>query len=92
MRIFRSHTLGIDEARTRLDAVAEELGKDLSLAYQWRGNNLEFRGHGVDGKIGVTHCSIDIVVQLGFALFLFESRVRNAIESALDHHIGPDNE
>lgn len=88
MRITRSHSLGLEEARARLDGLAEELGRDLSLTYKWRGDKLEFRGSGVDGRIGVTHSSVDIAVQLGLALLLFEERIRSAIESALDHHIG----
>lgn len=89
MKISRSHALGIDEAKARLDAVADEFGKNLSLTHQWCGDHLEFRGKGVDGKIGVTPSSIDIVVKLGFALLLFEPQIRRAIESALDHHIDP---
>jgi putative polyhydroxyalkanoate system protein len=91
MRISRSHTLGLEEARTRLDGLADELGRELSLTYQWRGDKLEFRGRGVDGHIGVTHSSVDIAVKLGLALKLFETRIRSAIETALDHHIGSGN-
>lgn len=90
MRISRRHTLGIDEAKARLEDLVEELGRELSLTYLWRNDNLVFRGSGVDGTIGITHSRINIAVQLGFALMFVESKIRNAIESALDHHIGAD--
>lgn len=90
MRISRRHTLGIDEAKARLDDLAEELGRELSLTYRWRDGDLVFRGSGVDGTIGITQSSINIAVQLGFALMFVETKIRSAIESALDHHIGAD--
>ncbi len=90
MRISRRHTLGLDEAKARLGDLVEELGRELSLTYLWRDDNLEFCGSGVDGTIGVTQSRINVTVQLGFALFFVEERIRRAIESALDHHIGAD--
>lgn len=90
MRISRRHTLGIDEAKARLEDLAEELGRELSLTYRWRDGDLVFRGSGVDGTIGITHSSVNIAVQLGFALMFLETKIRSAIESALDHHIGAD--
>lgn len=90
MRISRLHRLGIDEAKTRLDDLAEELGSELSLTYLWRDDNLVFRGTGVDGTISVTESSINVAVQLGFALMFVETKIRRAIESALDHHVGTD--
>ncbi len=92
MRISRRHTLGIDEAKVRLGDLAEELGRELSLTYRWSDGNLDFRGSGVDGTIGITRSSINIAVQLGFALMFVEARIRSAIESALDHHIGADTQ
>lgn len=90
MKISRRHTLGIDEAKARLENLAEELGRKLSLTYRWRDGDLHFRGTAVDGTIGVTESRVNIAVQLGFALMFVEASIRTAIESALDHHIGAD--
>lgn len=91
MRISRRHGLGLDEAKSRLEGLADELGRELSLTYRWRGDDLQFEGSGVDGRIGVSHSRVDIVVQLGFALMFVESRIRSAVERALDHHIGAED-
>ena len=90
MRISRQHRLGIDEAKARLDDLAEELGRELSLTHLWRGDNQDFHDIGVDGTISVTESSINVALQLGFALMFVEAKIRRTIESALAHHVGTD--
>jgi len=87
MRIRRNHQLGIEEARSRANDIAEHLEQQFSLTSNWVGDRLMVRGQGVDGHLAVAEESIELVVRLGFALKLMEGPIRRAIESTIDEHI-----
>lgn len=87
MRIRREHSLGLDEARGRIDSVAEELQRQFGLNSEWQGNQLLVSGNGVNGKVAVDAQTIEMNIKLGFALQLMEGSIRTAIENTLDQHI-----
>lgn len=87
MRIRRSHKLGVAEARRRADDIAGHLEKQYSLTSRWQGDNLLVRGNGVNGHLAVAAESIEIVINLGFALKLMEGPIRSAIENTIDQHL-----
>lgn len=87
MIIRRKHSLGIQEARRRVERVAIDIGSRFNLTHAWDGDNLGFRGHGVDGNIEVTDESIEIHIKLGFALMMLQGAIRQAIENSIDQYI-----
>ena len=87
MNIRRSHQLGIEEARSRANEIAEHLDRQFSLTSRWQGDRLLVRGNGVNGHLVVAEESIELVVRLGFALKLMEGPIRSAIESTIDEHL-----
>lgn len=87
MRIRREHSLGLDEARSRIDSVAAALQQQFGISSEWQGDNLLVSGNGVTGQVAVDAQSIDMNIRLGFALQLMEGPIRNAIENTLDQHI-----
>jgi len=87
MRIRRNHQLGIDEAKNRANEIAAHLERQFSLTSNWVGDRLMVRGNGVDGHLSVAEESVELVVQLGFALKLMEGPIRRAIESTIDEHL-----
>lgn len=87
MKIRRSHTLGIEEARSRADQIAGHLKRQYSLTSHWRGDYMIVSGNGVDGHLLVAEESIEMVVKLGFALKLMEGPIRSAIEETMDEHL-----
>lgn len=87
MKIRRSHQLGIEEARSRADEIAEHLGRQFSLTSRWQGDHLIVRGNGVNGQLLVAEESIELEVRLGFALKLMEGPIRSAIETTMDEHL-----
>lgn len=87
MRIRREHSLGLDEARARIDSVAAELQRQFGLSSEWQGDKLLVSGNGVNGEVAVEAQSIEMNIRLGFALQLMEGSIRTAIESTLDQHI-----
>jgi len=87
MNIRRSHQLGIEEARSRANEIAEHLDRQFSLTSRWQGDRLLVRGNGVNGHLIVAEESIELEVRLGFALKLMEGPIRSAIESTMDEHL-----
>jgi len=51
MRIERQHKLGLQEVRQRAEQVAEVLADKFNLRYHWEGDDLKFKGSGVNGRI-----------------------------------------
>ncbi len=86
MRIRRSHELGLEEARVRIDRVTVELERLYSLKSHWDGDHVVVRGDSVDGRIVIEHRFIEVHVELGLALMLFEGQIRSTIEIAMDEH------
>jgi putative polyhydroxyalkanoate system protein len=87
VNIRRRHTLGIQEAKTRVDRVAAQLGDKFGLRAAWDGDDLKFRGSGVDGQIRVAEDEVEAQLRLGLSLKLLEGNIRSAIDAAMDEHL-----
>lgn len=87
MIIRRNHSLGTEEARRRIEEVASDIASRFDLSYSWQGDNLGFRGRGVDGNIEISDDSVEVHVKLGFALMMLQGAIRHAIENSIDEHI-----
>lgn len=87
MKIRRDHTLGIEEAKRRVDQVAEELGGKLNLTSNWEGDHLRVHGRGVTGRIVVEADSVEVQVRLGLPMLMLREPIRSAIEESIDHYI-----
>lgn len=85
--INRDHTLGIDEAKRRVDKLADKLGGRLKLTACWEGNRLQVVGQGVSGHIDVDDVSVRIHVSMGFTMMMFRESIRSAIEGSIDEYI-----
>lgn len=87
MKIKRQHGLGIEEAKRRVDCVADELGGKLGLTSEWEGDHLRVHGKGVSGRILVSDHNVEVHVHVGFAMMLMREPIRAAIESSIDEYI-----
>ena len=87
MKIRREHTLGVEEAKRRVDQVAEELGGKLNLTSRWEGNDLRVDGRGVTGRIVVAADSVEVHVTVGLPMLMLREPIRVAIEESIDHYI-----
>lgn len=87
MKIKREHSLGVEEARRRVDRVAEELGGKLGLTSEWEEGHLRVHGKGVSGRILVFEDSVEVHVHVGLAMIMLREPIRSAIESSIDEYI-----
>ena len=88
MKIRRNHDLGLEEARNRIDGMAEQLGKQYSVTSSWSGDHVVVQGNGVNGRIVVAHEYVEAQIQLGIPLAIMESQIRAGIEAVIDEHFG----
>ena len=87
MKIKRQHSLGAEEARRRVDQVADELGGKLGLTSEWEGDHLRVHGKGISGRILVSDYSVEVHVHVGLAMMMLREPIRPAIENSIDHYI-----
>ncbi|MEL7186452.1 MAG: polyhydroxyalkanoic acid system family protein [Pseudomonadota bacterium] len=87
MHIEQNHTLGRDEARRRVESVAESLAGKYGLKTEWAGDDLNVSGNGMDGRIAITDDQVCVDAKLGFALKMLEGTIKSSIEEALEQHL-----
>jgi len=87
LKIKREHSLGAEEARRRVDQVADELGGKLGLTSEWEGDHLRVHGKGISGRILVSDYSVEVHVHVGLAMMMLREPIRSAIENSIDHYI-----
>ncbi len=87
MKIKRQHALGVEEARRRIDCVADELCGKLRLTSEWEGDHLRVHGKGVSGRILVFEDSVEVHVHVGLTMLMLREPIRAAIEGSIDEYI-----
>jgi putative polyhydroxyalkanoate system protein len=87
MRIERRHTLGLAEARTRVEKMAAVLQRQFDLDSRWDGDRMQVSGNGVNGELAVSADTVNLDIRLGLALRFMESSIRAAIEQEMDKQL-----
>ncbi len=82
--IKRTHSLTVEDAKTKVEGVAEHLAEKFGIEYTWRGNTLNFARSGVDGQIAVGKKQIHVMAKLGFLLMALKGPVEREILRYLD--------
>ncbi|WP_416396874.1 polyhydroxyalkanoic acid system family protein [Allohahella sp. A8] len=85
IKVSRQHNLPMDEARSKAEALAEDLGREFNVNYEWNGNQLDFKRSGVKGDLKVKENSIDVDLHLGLLARPFKSRIEQELHKHLDH-------
>ena len=88
IHIKRAHNLGLDQARQQVEQVAERLKAELSVDYQWNGNQLSFKRSGANGTIQVAPDCVVCDVKLGMMLSAMKGKIEDAINEKFDRALG----
>jgi len=88
IHIERTHDLGLEHARTKVEEVAQSLRDEFQVECEWNGNRLAFNRAGVSGGIDVGPDRIDVNVELGMPLALLKGVVEDKINRRLDAVLG----
>lgn len=84
IHIERAHDLGLENARARVEKLAQSLGDELQVDCEWEGDTLVFKRFGASGTIGVSAAAIEVNVDLGMPLLLMQGLVEQRINEQLD--------
>ena len=87
MRLERSHDLGVDEAKQRVNRIRSGIETQYGLSGSWIGDILKVSGTGVTGQICVYEERVLVEVRLGFAMMLMEGPIKSTISAAMDEHL-----
>lgn len=79
IHIKRSHNLSQDEARARVEEIAEDLKTKLDAEYAWEGDSLQFHRSGASGSIDLGDGFIELNIKLGMLLTPMKARIEDSI-------------
>lgn len=91
IRISRSHTLGVDQAREVLSEIAEELAEEHKVSSVWEGTMLRIKGRGLSGHLEVHATKIEIEARLGLTMRPFKRTLEKELVGLLDEHLGQES-
>lgn len=82
--VAETHRLSIPEALARIRPLADRMANKYDLALTWRGDHAAgFRRSGLEGSLVIQATSVEVEIDLGFALRLFAGKIRRGIEAEL---------
>ncbi len=84
IRIRRSHHFTHAEAKKGADRVAASLKERFGLTGSWKGDELHFKGSGIDGVLRIEAKAVEIDAKLGFMLALMKPVIEASIHENLD--------
>ena len=84
IHIKQQHNLAHDEARKRVEDIAQDLKKKLNADYAWKGECLQFKRAGASGSIELSDESIELNIKLGMMLAPMKGKIESAIREKLD--------
>jgi putative polyhydroxyalkanoate system protein len=87
IKIERTHTLGQEQARMAVQAVAKQLETDLQAKHQWQGDRLKFDCPGAHGWIIVTPGEVCVTATLSWLLIPAKGRIERSINEYLDRYL-----
>ncbi|MCP9340048.1 MULTISPECIES: polyhydroxyalkanoic acid system family protein [Stutzerimonas] len=82
--VERNHSLGRDAAREKAEQLAAKLERDFGVRCEWKGDVLEVRRSGADGRIEVEEDRVRVLLNLGLLMSAMGASVQAQIERALD--------
>ncbi len=87
--ISRSHSLGLDEAKTRAEKLAEGLKSKMGIGYSWDSDRIRFNGDsgpakGVSGTVSVTDSNIRVEIDLPFLMKAMKGPIATKVNEKLD--------
>jgi putative polyhydroxyalkanoate system protein len=83
IHIKQRHHLAHDDARKRVEEIAQDLKRRLNADYSWKGDSLNFYRSGASGSIEVGEDSIEFKIKLGMMLAPMKGKIEEAIRQKI---------
>ena len=93
LKIERTHTLGLADARAVADLWQKQAEKDWGMACEYEPgeseDHMRFERSGVSGDLTVSEGRFDLQIKLGFLLGAYSRKIEEKIHANLDALLGP---
>ena len=84
IHLQRDHKLGVDEAHSRVDKIADFLREKLKADYEWEEDSLQFKCTGASGCIDVSENSLELKIKLSMLLSPMKGSIHESIKRQVD--------
>jgi putative polyhydroxyalkanoate system protein len=84
IHIKRAHELSRDEAKRRVERIAEDLKDKFNVQYHWKNDSLQFKRSGASGAIDLGDGFVEVKIRLGMML----APMKGKIEASIKKNIG----
>jgi putative polyhydroxyalkanoate system protein len=87
--IRRTHTLSLDDAKERAEALARSMEAKLGIRWSWDGDRIRFdapkgAAKGATGVVGVDASTVRVEIDLPFLLRAIKGTVESKVNEKLD--------
>ena len=86
--IRHPHSLPPQQAREAVERLAETLASRFGMQYAWRGDALDFKRSGVDGRVALEPGALHVTARLGFLLGAMRGTIEGEIRRVLEERFG----
>ena len=87
IHIKKAHQLSRDDARRRVEDIAEDLKQKLHVQYAWKGDSLMFKRPGAQGTIELGEGFVDVTVKLGLLVAPMKDKIEAQIKEKIDTYL-----
>lgn len=90
MKITRKHNKTQPEIRVKLQQIADTMGRELGVRYEWAGADLlKFKGTGITGRILLNEAlqQLEVELQKSFFVPLSDDAIRSKVNAYLDEQL-----
>ncbi len=87
INIKHDHQLSRDEARQRVEDIAETLKKKLHIQYQWIGDSLEFKRPGAKGSIDLGADFVEVKIKLGMLVVPMKDKIEAQVKEQIQYYL-----
>ena len=86
--IHHAHDRSMKEARAAVERVAERIAEKFGIRHAWNGDELDFSGSGVKGRITLGKKEVHLTASLGFPVSMFRGSIESEIHKYLEREFG----
>ncbi|MCX7943882.1 MAG: polyhydroxyalkanoic acid system family protein [Deltaproteobacteria bacterium] len=88
-KISKSHSLGKEIAKSKIESLVPQLAEKFNLKYRWVNDyTVSFEGSGAKGQFVITDNSVEGEITLGFLLKAFEGKIVSSVQEKLNEILG----
>ncbi len=87
--IRRTHQLGLNELRSKVERIAAKLEDKFGVTCSWEGDVAQLRHAEFNGQVRLGESDLCIDAKLGFMLSMARGKVESELQRILDRELGP---